>query len=192
MFIFSKSSSTHIRGSILENINFYLQKVYQLFVFIVVMEERKIRIDNLEEIENKLKIAGACLIEELEIVDTYYKQPEGSVLKITENDHGNFLVKLKEIDGKFEFIKNEKVEKLKPLKDALKEKYGRDIIVDKQMWFYRWKEYIASINLIDEIGNFLVVRGHSVPEDIFADLGIQNPEVITVPFSELVKDSIDL
>lgn len=156
------------------------------------MEERKIRIDNLEEIENKLKIAGACLIEELEIVDTYYKQPEGSVLKITENDHGNFLVKLKEIDGKFEFIKNEKVEKLKPLKDALKEKYGRDIIVDKQMWFYRWKEYIASINLIDEIGNFLVVRGHSVPEDIFADLGIQNPEVITVPFSELVKDSIDL
>ena len=58
-------------------------------------EELKIRIQNYKKIEEGLIKLGAKFSEETNVVDTYFKQSVGKVLKITEDNRGKFLVNLK-------------------------------------------------------------------------------------------------
>lgn len=151
------------------------------------MEERKIKVDNLEDTEKKIQEIGARFIQTTESVDTYYKQPKGHVLKIVEDDLGNFLVQMHEKEGKFLITRHEKVEKAKELKNALKDTYGRQNIIDKQHRLYEWNNYKLKINSIENVGDFLIVQGETVPETIFQEINIEG-EPITIPFSELTKD----
>jgi len=152
------------------------------------MEERKIRITNIEEAEKKLLSAGAIFQNEMEASDTYYKQPEGHVLKVTENDYGKFLIQLVQKGGKFEVTRHEKIEKPRELKNALKERYGRDIILDKKRRRFEWKEYNLGIYIIEDVGDFLIVKGEVVQDSLFAELGFDEPEFVEFPFSELAKE----
>jgi adenylate cyclase class IV len=148
------------------------------------MEKRKIRINDVKETEKKLILAGAKFIDDIEVSDTYYNQDQGSVLKVTECDYGKFLV---QIIGK-NIIRHEKIEKPRELKNALKERYGRDTILDKRRKKYEWNEYSVRIYMIEEVGDFLVVTGENVPDSVFGEFGFEEPEFIEVPFSELAKD----
>ena len=72
-------------------------------------EELKIRIHDYRKVESHLKKIGAKFFEELNVTDTYFKQPKGKVLKITEDEKGVFLVNLEAKDNKFDIVDRKSV-----------------------------------------------------------------------------------
>ena len=149
-------------------------------------EELKIRIQNYKKVEEGLIKLGAKFSEEINVVDTYFKQSIGKVLKITEDNRGKFLVNLKSKNGKFEIVKYEKIDNIEKLKKELKDKFGIKCILKKKRRFFDFENYIININLIENIGEFLIVEGKNLtPEIITKKLKMKNPEFITVSFDKL-------
>ncbi len=151
-------------------------------------EELKIRIKYYKEMEKHLKEFGAKFLEEIHVIDTYFKQPKGQVLKITEDDKGNFLVNLKSRKGKFEIVKYEKIKNVEKIKKELANKFGIKCVLKKKRRFFDFGKYKININLIEDVGEFLIVEGENLSKDIITKkLKIKNPEFITVSFDELKK-----
>ncbi len=149
-------------------------------------EELKIRIQNYKKVEENLIKLGAKFSKEINVVDTYFKQPVGEVLKITEDDKGNFLVNLKSKDGKFEIVKYEPIDDVDKIKYELTKKFGIKCVLKKKRRFFDFENYKININLIEGVGEFLIVEGENLtPEIITEKLKIKNPEFITVSFDEL-------
>ncbi|MDA2922487.1 hypothetical protein MYX07_04455 [Patescibacteria group bacterium AH-259-L07] len=152
-------------------------------------EELKIQINDHKEIEKKLLELGAKFVEEISVKDTYFQQPKGEVLKITEDDYGNFFVNLKSRNGKFEIVKYKKVGNVDKLKSKLTQQFGVKCVLKKKRRFFDFRGYSININLIDDVGEFLIVEGENVTPDIFIkELKIKNPEFVTVSFDELKKN----
>lgn len=151
-------------------------------------EELKIRIHDYKKVEEKLKKLGAKFTKEISVVDTYFKQPTDKVLKITEDERRNFLVNIKSKNGKFEIVKYEKIDNAEQLKRELTHEFGIKCILKKKRRFFDFENYIININLIEDVGEFLIVEGENLfPEIITEKLKIKNPELITVSFAELKK-----
>ncbi|NIO44743.1 MAG: hypothetical protein GTN36_04280 [Candidatus Aenigmarchaeota archaeon] len=150
-------------------------------------EELKIRIHDYQKIEENLKRLGARFTEEINVVDTYFKQPAGEVLKITEDDRGNFLVNLKLKEGKFQILKYEKIDDVDGLKKELNDKFGVKCVLKKKRRFFDFEDFVININLIEDVGEFLIVEGEKVSSEVISRLGIENPEYIRVSFDELKK-----
>ncbi|MBU0460719.1 MAG: CYTH domain-containing protein [Nanoarchaeota archaeon] len=149
-------------------------------------EELKIKIENHKEIEEKLQQLGAKFTEELNVTDTYFNQPSDEVLKITEDERGDFLVNLKSKEGKFEIVKYEKVENIDKIKKELTNKHGIKCILKKKRRFFDFQSYKININLIEDLGEFLIVEGENLTEDIISNkLKMDNPEFVKVPFCDL-------
>jgi len=149
-------------------------------------EELKIRIKDYRKTEDKLLKLGAKFTRELSVIDTYFKQPPGVVLKITKDDRGDFLVNLKSKDGKFKIVKYEKISNADELHQELAAKHGIKCVLKKKRRFFKLADYTININLIEDVGEFLIVEGEKVkPEFITKRLGIKKPEHITVSFDEL-------
>jgi len=151
-------------------------------------EELKIRIWDYQKVEEKLIKLGAKFSEEIDVVDTYFKQPAGEVLKITEDNRGNFFVKLKSKNGKFEIVKYEPIDDVDNIKDELTKKFGVKCILKKKRRFFDFENYKININLIEDVGEFLIVEGENLaPEIITKKLKIKNPEFVSVSFDELKR-----
>lgn len=149
-------------------------------------EELKIRIQDYRKVEEQLKQLGARFYEELNVVDTYFNQPSGEVMKITEDDSGNYLVNLKSRNGKFEIVKYEKIADIQKLKSELTDKFGVKTVLKKECRFFDFENYKININLIEGLGEFLIVEGEDLSSEIITEkLGVKNPEFITVSFDEL-------
>src|SRR5437763_14174367 len=97
-----------------------------------MVEEIKIYIDDYKAIEGKLESLGAKFIREVHVTDQYFNQPEGSVLKLVEDDRGSFLVKLQAHEGGFRIISQEPLQDLKIKRDALEKKYGIKCVLEKR------------------------------------------------------------
>lgn len=153
-----------------------------------MVEELKIRIQNYKKVESKLIKLGVKFSEEINVIDVYFKQPAGEVLKITEDDKGNFLVNLKSKNGKFQIMKYEKIDDVEKVKEELIEKFGIKCILRKKRRFFDFENYKININLIEDVGEFLIIEGENLtPEIITGKLKIKNPEFITVSFDELKR-----
>ena len=149
-------------------------------------EEVKIRIRGYRKLERHLKKLGARFTEEIDVTDTYFKQPAGEVLKITEDDRGDFLVKLKSRNGKFQIVGYEPVDDAEKMKRDMAKKFGVKCILKKKRRFFDFEGYKININLIEGMGEFLIVEGESLAPEIVAErLKIKNPEFVTVSFDEL-------
>lgn len=149
-------------------------------------EELKIKIKDHKEIEEKLQQLGAKFTEELNVTDTYFNQPSGEVLKITEDERGYFLVNLKSKDGKFEIVKYEKVENIDEIKKELTKKHGIKCILKKKRRFFDFQNHKININIIEDLGEYLIVEGENLTEKIISDkLKIENPKFVKVPFCDL-------
>lgn len=148
---------------------------------IIMLEELKIRIHNYKKMEEKLKQLGAKFTEEINVVDTYFNSPKGEVLKITEDDKGDFLVNLKSKDGKFEIVKYEKIDNIEKLKKELTRKFGVKCVLKKKRRFWYLGDFMININLIEDVGEFLIVEGENLSTEFITEkLEIENPEFITV------------
>ena len=151
-------------------------------------EELKIKIHNHKEVESQLKRLGAVFLEEIKVVDTYFKQPRGKVLKITEDYKGYFLVRMKLVGTKFEIVKYQKVSEVEKVKKGLENSFGLKCVLKNKKRFWDFESYRININLIEGVGEFLIVEGENLkPEIITEKLKIEKPEFITVSFDELKK-----
>jgi len=149
-------------------------------------EELKIRIRDYKKVEENLVKCGAKFSEEIDVVDTYFRQPVGEVLKITEDNRGNFLVNLKSKDGKFEIVKYEPIDNIDRVKSDLTKKFGVKCVLKKKRRFFDFENYKININFIEDVGEFLIVEGENLAREIITEkLKIKNPEFITVSFDEL-------
>lgn len=156
------------------------------------MKELKIQISDYKAIEELLKKIGGELYDVKQIVDTYFKtENPNDVLKTAEyNNTSFFLEKLKkDSNGAFEIISEEKinsVEMLAKKKKDLKSTFGIKRILTSERHYFRFSAYEIIINLISGIGEFLILTGENISEEIITiDLQINNPKFIRVPFSEL-------
>jgi len=151
-------------------------------------EELKIRIHNYKEVEAKLTSLGARFIKELTVKDTYFSQPTGEVLKITEDDEDNFLVNLKSENGKFRIIRYDSISEPETTKQELTQKLGIKCVLKKKRRFFDFEGLAININLIESVGEFLIVEGEHLTTQVITDkLKIENPEFVTLSFDELKK-----
>lgn len=150
--------------------------------------ELKVKINNYRKVEAGLLRLGAKFSKELHVLDTYFNQPKGRVLKITEDDTGKFLVNLKSKGGGFEIVKQEKINNVDELRKELSNKFGVKCILKKRRRFFGFGDYSININLIEDLGEFLIVEGENLKKEIVTEkLKIKNPKFITVSFDELKK-----
>lgn len=156
-----------------------------------MIEELKIKIRDFKDVEEHLVRQGAKFVREIDVVDTYFKQPAGEVLKVTEDDSGNYLVNLKSKDGKFEILKYEPIKEVGKLKRDLSEKFGLKCVVEKKRRFFTFGIYEVNINLIRDVGEFLILEGGNLSKRIIIEeLKIANPEFVTASFDELKEASM--
>ncbi|MBN1646238.1 hypothetical protein JW868_04330 [Candidatus Woesearchaeota archaeon] len=151
-------------------------------------EELKIRISDVKAVRSKLKRLGVTPSSVLKVKDTYFNQPKGSIVKITEDSEGDSVIYMRTKAGKFEIIKHDEIENKDEVLTDLKAAYGIRAVLKKKMELFRYKDYTISLNLIEGVGNFLVVEADSLTESFFTEtLGIKDPEFITVSFDKLKK-----
>jgi adenylate cyclase class IV len=153
-----------------------------------MVEELKIQIYDYKKIEANLKRLGWKFSEEINVTDTYFNSPKSEVLKITEDDKGNFLVNLKSKNGKFQIVKYEKTDNVQEMKKELSNRFGVKCILKKirRFWHKEKENYTININLIEDVGEFLIVEGEGLTRDIITEkLQIKNPKFITISFDEL-------
>lgn len=154
-------------------------------------KELKIYINDYKTIEEKLGKLGAKFIIELNVIDTYFKQPEGLVLKISQDERGSFSVKLKANKGGFGIISNDSIKDLKKTFKVFESKYGISCVLKKKKRVWQFENYKISINLFNDIGQFLIVEGEQVITEIITDkLGIKNPKYLTISFDKLKEQLI--
>lgn len=150
-------------------------------------EELKTRIKDAESAKEKLKELGGKFDRELHVKDTYFKTPSDEVLKITEDDSGSYLVELHKREGKFQIVRYEEIENAGEIKGNLREKYGIKCVLNKKRVFYEFDDFKVNLNLIEGVGDFLVVECENPTEEIIEEtLGFENPEYITVPYIKSV------
>src|SRR5689334_16483165 len=89
------------------------------------MQELKIRVTDPLATEQQLMSAGALLVDEVNFTDTYFKQPEGDVFKVSDSGKGYFLVTLKKTpDGKFDIVKSYQIENSDQVISEMSSEYG--------------------------------------------------------------------
>lgn len=149
-------------------------------------QELKIRIGDYGAARKGLESLGARFVKELHVTDTYFNQPEGHVLKMTEDEEGDFVVELEARRGGFDYIRYDRIGDAAKEKAELAAKYGVRRVLRKRRVFFDLKGYKLNFNLIEDVGDFLVVEGDNLSKDLFpGELGIRDPEFVTVPFDQL-------
>lgn len=149
-------------------------------------EELKIRIKDFKKVEKQLIKLGAKFTKELSVTDTYFELGNEDVLKITEDESGDYLVELHAKNGRFKIKTYEHIANLDAKKEELGKKYGVRCVLKKKRRFFDFKPYGFNINLIDGLGEFLIVEGDRIEQGfIIEKLGIKNPEFIRVSFDKL-------
>lgn len=150
-------------------------------------QELKIRITDMQTIEDKIKTLGANFIEETAFTDTYFNQPTGEVFKVSDTDSGFFLVQFKKTpEGKFDQVKNDAIEHADQVIAEMTNEYGIKSTLKGKRRTFTLDNFRITLNSIDDRGTFLIVTGENPTEDfIITKLGIQNPEYIQVSFDEL-------
>lgn len=151
-----------------------------------MLRELKARIPDVPTLELRLLKLGARFDQEIDGVETYFKQPEGQVLKIVEDNTGTYLLQLQAQDGGFLIMEQRSVSDPFPISLQLTQEYGIHRILKKRRRLYRFRQYTIDLSLIDEVGDFIILVSEAPAEaDMKEVLGMPEPEYVRVPFSEL-------
>jgi adenylate cyclase class IV len=153
-----------------------------------VRQELKIKISNTSDIIARIELLGASFVGERRIIDTYFCQTDMGVLKIAQDESGVFLLRLKPCNGGFSIKPKQRVENLELEIEKLSELHGIETVLEKTVKHYRYKDYDITINEINGVGDFLVIEGEQIEEELFTQFfDILEPQFVRVPFSKLPK-----
>lgn len=150
------------------------------------MEELKARVEDFEQVKSEIE-SKAGFVEKLNATDIYFDIDGRRVLKIRreKDPDGDFLVRFEPREDGFEKVEETRVENFQDRKQELESSYGVDTVMEKEVYRYNWKGYDILLISFDEKGDFLVVQSENVGVDVFKNFGLENPDLIGVPFSQL-------
>jgi len=152
----------------------------------MMQKELKARIPNRAALEKRLMDLGAQFDQEIDGVETYFTQPDLQVLKVVDDSTGTYLLRLQGQAGGFVIEENRALADPLTVSQLLTKQYGIHRILQKRRRVYQLPPLTLDLNLIAEVGEFLVLVGESPTEaDMETILGVPNPEYVRVPFSEL-------
>ncbi|MAG59653.1 hypothetical protein CMO96_02580 [Candidatus Woesebacteria bacterium] len=148
--------------------------------------ELKVALLDHKKTEAELAELGAKFIVEDEVVDTYFNQPSGKVLKVARNNKGDWLVKLRAAGDGFEHIAKEKLDDAQAVKRKLAEEHGLRRVIQKRRKIFSYNKYEISVEHVQGLGDFLIIKGDErVPDEVLAKLGLQGSVFVAVPFCDL-------
>jgi adenylate cyclase class IV len=149
-----------------------------------VRKELKIQIDDVEAVEKRLQELGAKFTGGSIHQYTYFNQPEGNVLKVTQTDTDNFLSQLELQNNMFSIVPEKSINHEKI--EELKKKYGVKKHLTNIRRFYDYKDNLISVNLIDDVGQFLIIESENPSLELAKKIaGTDNPKIITASFDNL-------
>lgn len=147
--------------------------------------ELKLRVTSIAGIEKQIIALGGKLVKEDAQEYLYFNQPEGRVLKLTRKREGVFKTVLKAQDGKFDIISSDPVDDEQKVANELTAAYGvkRKLINHRKVYVNDNEE--QSLNDIEGVGQFLIIKSDNPSLDSAIKLGIDSPEIITTSFDNL-------
>ena len=150
-------------------------------------QELKIRITDPQAVESKLQSLGTTMIEETNFTDTYFNQPAGEVFKVVDKNAGYFLMQLKiNAEGKIEVIKNDILEHADQVIAEMTNEYGVKAVLKGKSKTFTLNSLKIQLLMYETIGTFLVITSENPTQEfVTTQLGIANPEYITVSFDNL-------
>jgi len=147
--------------------------------------ELKLRVVSIAEIEKQIIALGGKLTKEDTQEYIYFNQPEGHVLKLTKKREGVFKTILKARDGKFDIVSSNPVNDEQKVTDELTLQYGiKRVLVNHRKVYIKGQEE-QSLNDIEGVGQFLIIKSDNPSLDSAIKLGIDSPEIITTSFDNL-------
>lgn len=149
-------------------------------------KEIKIQIENPEEIERVILLAGATFRRQVNTVDTFFNQPVGKVFKISRDERGDFLFELRAKDGGFEFLRHEPVVSGDAEIKKYAEQFGIKSTLRKTQKFFDWKDYELNITFTEDRGTFFILEGEDPTKELITEVtGLTELRVVRVPFNEM-------
>jgi len=156
------------------------------------MNEIKIQIQDYKIIEERLKSLGGEFYSVKKIVDTYFQTDNpNDVLKIASYDGKNFFLEEleKNKEGGFKVVLEQRIDssiEVDKIRKRLELENGIKSILKSERHYFKFPEFQVIINLIDGVGEFLILTGENISVDIIENvLKIEDPKFIEVPFCEL-------
>lgn len=151
-------------------------------------KELKIRIANPAQVERKVISLGGQFTEEESARHTYFRQPAGRVLKVIQSPKGNWLIQFEQQGSGFSRTRKDQLEDASQTLKELTAAHGIATTLTTRSRTYTLKGIEFDLYSIDGVGEFLIQTGDDPTPARFAQLGILDPEYITVPFNELSKN----
>ncbi|MBI1973787.1 hypothetical protein HYS54_03150 [Candidatus Micrarchaeota archaeon] len=149
-------------------------------------EEIKVRIRDRKAAERRITSKGGRFTGEISVRDSYFNQPAGETLKVTEDDRGNFVVRLHTSNGKFQITEYRRIRDAEKMKRKFGKLYGLKCVLHKKRRFFSLGKLKININVTRELGSFLIVEGENLNKPaVMKALGIQHPDYVTLAFDEL-------
>jgi adenylate cyclase class IV len=147
--------------------------------------ELKARIDDPERTEADLTRLGAEFIGAATHRYIYFNQPPGEVLKLTEADDAVYRTVIRARGNQFEIVSHEPTDDPAALRIQLTRKYGIKRRLTNHRRFFTLPDNEVSINLIDGVGDFLIIEGAGAPVKLLGELGLGEAVVVTDSFDNL-------
>jgi adenylate cyclase class IV len=148
-------------------------------------KELKIRISDPAAVEAQLAVLGAQFQGENSEAHIYLHAPEGSVIKLVESPDMHELIEFKAQGSGFVRTRQEMVSSA--AKRDLENQYGVDGTLLTRSRDFTLGDVKFSLYHIDNVGEFLIQTAETPDPAYFDQLGLANPEYITVPFQQLPK-----
>ncbi|MFB6099956.1 MAG: hypothetical protein ABEK16_01665 [Candidatus Nanohalobium sp.] len=153
------------------------------------MEELKARVKDREDLEDRIAELGGNKKKLISVRDTYFSGQGEDALKITESKDGSFLRKYEKRSEGFELVKDERIKEPDEKREEMAERHGIKADQRKEQEVYELNGKTVILNSIEGLGDFLIVQGEEVQKKFIEDtIGVEDPEYIEVPFSELEQE----
>ncbi len=149
-------------------------------------KELKVWLDDVGAMQMKLLAIGAKLVDTRDVADTYFVQPPGMVLKLTDSKKGAVLFVLRAKDGRFAIEKSDAVADPAELKALLAKKHGIKCELSRTIWAYSFRDYGISIHRIRDLGDFLIIESENPSKQFVTGfLGLGRARYVVDSFDSL-------
>jgi adenylate cyclase class 2 len=168
--------------------------------------EAKLKVDSLQEVEDKLTTLGAEFLQEQMQTDYYFDDENVTLTKtdrclrlrrqVTDRDERTFLT-YKGAKEKDEFKKRREIEVEVADADSVEKllseiRYDRALVVEKKRRLWRFHQCNVALDELPSLGNFVEIEGPDSQRitDVQRELGLTNLPHIPRSYASLMAEKL--
>ena len=149
-------------------------------------EELKLKIIDPKKTEESLLAKGATYLGAHNYTDTYFHQPAGKVMKISENEHGAHIVHLTSDGNKWRIDEVSEINNAQGVINDYANQIGKKKVLHRRSRTWKLDQYKLNINSIEGLGDFLIIEGEGLDAlAVMKMLDMENPKFITTSFDNI-------